>query len=535
MTQPEVSNLSDLTQLLAAHGVYALTVIFIFYQQWRAYRNLTTAPPKHQDYFRKVHVSVIVATYTLATISTVVWVYATFFYSPRYFIRGAVTGLTEQTVSPKSMDDPPRVIQSIIPDTVNVDLYENRRNRDGSSRDGKYDLAWVLLPQDNVRSLVFRFQHHYEIAKAATLASEPLATPGKSGITIDSKTIPRRFQIDLKKLKFAKGDYIHLRYEGSDNAREIGRVFVQNNDTMTEIPWEKDTAQSTIAPSHAWFTLTALAAQAGSSPFKSDGSYDLHLGRALRARLGSNDLRTQIAARQVLVDGGKRSFKFMLESLGYKDEPGYDRQLLVHNVAEALERIESQGARPKDELVVGLAMAFYQMNDFESAARSFRKAGSNLVSKEQHFYRAFAYGRVGMHKESLVEYAKYLDSNPPAEARSMTFFNMGATYEDLQREADAIKHYERAIQLNPKNPNPLNNLAYLYAERGTRLPEALTMVNRALEIDPRNADFKDTKGWILYKMGNREAALPLLKEAAAGDPSSKVIREHVAVAEKRSR
>jgi Flp pilus assembly protein TadD len=107
-------------------------------------------------------------------------------------------------------------------------------------------------------------------------------------------------------------------------------------------------------------------------------------------------------------------------------------------------------------------------------------------------------------------------------------------YEGLHQDADAIRNYEKAIRLNAKNPDPCNNLAYLYAERGMNLTEALSLVDRALGLDPQNANVKDTKGWVLFKMGRRDAAIPLLKEAAAADPANKLLREHLAAAEKSS-
>jgi len=69
-----MDQLKDLTALVAAHGVYALSVIFIFYQQRRAVKNLAEAQEAtDKRHFRKVHASVIVVTYALVTASTIIW------------------------------------------------------------------------------------------------------------------------------------------------------------------------------------------------------------------------------------------------------------------------------------------------------------------------------------------------------------------------------------------------------------------------------------------------------------------------------
>jgi hypothetical protein len=89
-----MEQLKDLTALVAAHGVYALSVIFIFYQQRRAVKNLAEAQEgPEKRYFRMVHASVIGVTYALVTASTVIWFYATFQYQPVKIIKGEVIGL----------------------------------------------------------------------------------------------------------------------------------------------------------------------------------------------------------------------------------------------------------------------------------------------------------------------------------------------------------------------------------------------------------------------------------------------------------
>jgi hypothetical protein len=95
--------------------VYALTAIFIFWQQARAVANLQKASPSDHGYFRSVHTSVVIATYGLMAVSTVVWVYATFFYVQRTYVRGMVIDLMDQRVSPQKPDDPPEVVQQITP------------------------------------------------------------------------------------------------------------------------------------------------------------------------------------------------------------------------------------------------------------------------------------------------------------------------------------------------------------------------------------------------------------------------------------
>lgn len=78
-------------------------------------------------------------------------------------------------------------------------------------------------------------------------------------------------------------------------------------------------------------------------------------------------------------------------------------------------------------------------------------------------------------------------------------------------------------------------LAYLYAERGIKLEEALSLVNTALKLEEKEKEkdnlplVKDTKAWVLYKMGRTDEALLLLKNAAASAPDAPDIRKHLQI------
>jgi tetratricopeptide (TPR) repeat protein len=490
-----VDNLERLSAMLAAHGVYALTIIFIFYQQWRAYQNVKASAPQDHTYFRKVHASAIVATYTLGVISTGVWIYATFLYTPKYYFKGSVTGLTEQLAAPQNPGDRPKVVESIIPEPIDVELYQSKKNSDETSDDGKYDLGWVLLPHENMGALVFRFQHHYEIMGARESVSQLSLSPRMN--RAERKTIPRRFQIDLKQLKFKPGDFIQLMYEAAEDPRQVGKVYVRHDGRKTEIPWEPDTGRSIPVPSAGLFSITTALASTKASVFKDDGTYDPQFGRNLRSRLGSSDLKTQIGARQLLIDEGSRSFKFMLDSLKEKKESGYDSDLLIHNIAEALQQIEVKGTHPKEDLVVELAIAFYDTGDYDSSALFFRKAPDRLSRKNDYFLRAYVYAETGMTKDALTEYDKFLRSGPDDDNRAIVY----------------------------------NNIAYLYAESDVKLPEALSLADQALRMQRSNANFKDTKGWILFKLKQYNAAVAMLNEALSGDPGNQLFKSHLQAAQ----
>lgn len=537
MIQAETTNtISQLTQLVAAHGVYALTIIFIFYQQWRSFRNLKMATPQDQVFFRKLYGSAVTATYALVLISTAVWIYANFIYLPRVYIRGSVSRLTDQATSPLKQGDPAKVNETIAPESLDIDLYQSKKNKDETSSEGKYDLGWVLMPRDNVHTLVFRFQHAYREIKSTRRIS---LNPGVSANSPENGNIEKRFSLDLRKINYSPGRPIELVYEADsqDPVERIGKIYlIDDSGNRRPIPWEEVTpGMKTAENDKSRPPFLSAAVVYASSPerpiFKENGDYDPQLGRVLRERLGNSDLGTQLAARDALVQSGKSSFKFILDSLSASSDGQSNRGLLVPSLASVVLDIDAAGTPVPHNIYLGLAKAFLELNDAQSSAQFFDKAGEKPDDPpDLHVRRGLVYNLTKQYEKSITNLNRYLETNPPAPFQAIARGILGADYEQLGRIQEAINEYRKAIQIYPTYPNSYNNLAYIYAERGDKLDEALSLVNRALALDKNPdeiASIKDTKGWILFKQGKYDQALPLIKEAASRIQDDPTIREHL--------
>lgn len=85
------------------------------------------------------------------------------------------------------------------------------------------------------------------------------------------------------------------------------------------------------------------------------------------------------------------------------------------------------------------------------------------------------------------------------------------------QRADAIQYYQRAVLLQ-KEPGTLNNLAYLYLERGD-LPLAEVTAREGLKLAPEDPFLLDTLGSILDRSGKPEDALSAFRKACEGAES----------------
>lgn len=89
---------------------------------------------------------------------------------------------------------------------------------------------------------------------------------------------------------------------------------------------------------------------------------------------------------------------------------------------------------------------------------------------------------------------------------------------------------EHHLGQDPENAVILNAIAYKLAEDGVELSLAESYVLRALSIDPINANYLDTLGWIWCREGKPTAGESFLRAAMfLARPPSAEIRDHVTV------
>ncbi|MDT8896115.1 tetratricopeptide repeat protein [Halomonas sp. I1] len=92
-------------------------------------------------------------------------------------------------------------------------------------------------------------------------------------------------------------------------------------------------------------------------------------------------------------------------------------------------------------------------------------------------------------------------------------------------DLDAMERDLRTlIDQDPENANALNALGYTLADHNIegRLDEARDLVERAHALAPDNPAILDSMGWVRYRQGDPEAALPWLERAWAGMPDQEV-------------
>jgi tetratricopeptide (TPR) repeat protein len=127
---------------------------------------------------------------------------------------------------------------------------------------------------------------------------------------------------------------------------------------------------------------------------------------------------------------------------------------------------------------------------------------------------------------AIAEYSKAIRISPE---NAMAHALYGKALDQAGRKLEAAVSYRRSLSLEAGNPSVMNNLAYLTAEIGGDLDEALQLSRRAVERDP-NPAFKDTLGWVYLKKKDKGAALHIFQTLTRQQPDNPVFRAHLAMA-----
>ena len=100
-------------------------------------------------------------------------------------------------------------------------------------------------------------------------------------------------------------------------------------------------------------------------------------------------------------------------------------------------------------------------------------------------------------------------------------------YQQKENSKKAYEIYEQALQADPDRTSVLNNYAYYLSLEGRQLRKALKMSRRTVELEPDNATYLDTLGWLLYLLHKPKEAKPYFKHAMLyGGKDSAVVLEH---------
>jgi tetratricopeptide (TPR) repeat protein len=198
--------------------------------------------------------------------------------------------------------------------------------------------------------------------------------------------------------------------------------------------------------------------------------------------------------------------------------------------AQARERVERRLATEPDraDLLMLAAQVYRADRDFPKAEAALRRA----IQKDAGASTAYTMLAGVLVASGKLDAARAeFDQMVARDSSNVGAATMAAMIVQSQsKTADARKRYETIVSANPTAAVAANNLAWIYAEEGDKLDEALRLAQGAAARLPDSAEVQDTIGWIYYKKELPALAISAFEKSVEQAPDNALYHFHLAAA-----
>jgi tetratricopeptide (TPR) repeat protein len=190
-------------------------------------------------------------------------------------------------------------------------------------------------------------------------------------------------------------------------------------------------------------------------------------------------------------------------------------------------------ASPNDSRVLLLASRVYlAVNDQAKAEQSLRRA-IELSPADSTAYSML--GQLYVAQQKLPEARSEFDAVAARNPKNVGARTVAAMLShQVNNLDDAKRRYREILDLDATAAVAANNLAWILAEEGKDLDEALRLAERAATAAPNRAEIHDTVGWIYYRKELPALAIPPFEKSVAQAPDNPIYHYHLALAHAKS-
>jgi tetratricopeptide (TPR) repeat protein len=197
---------------------------------------------------------------------------------------------------------------------------------------------------------------------------------------------------------------------------------------------------------------------------------------------------------------------------------------------DAIKELDKAIAAEPDRQDLKLARAnfFVRAQRYDEAIATFKGLLEKQPGSADLLYRlAESYRRKGDINMAADTFRK---ASQAAPNNTLPLLELGMILETIGPMDQAKSVYEQILKLDPNNAIALNNLAFRKAEEGQDLDGALTMAQRARQIQPNATAMADTLGWIYIKKNMSGEAERIFKDLIVKDPANSTFHYHYGMA-----
>jgi tetratricopeptide (TPR) repeat protein len=202
----------------------------------------------------------------------------------------------------------------------------------------------------------------------------------------------------------------------------------------------------------------------------------------------------------------------------------------ARDFASARKRIEErlEAGTPTADVLLLAARAYGSMNDVVAAERTLRRT----IETSPSLLPAYSMlGQLYLRQRKLDEARKEFDALAERQSKPVGALTMSGTILLAQgNTALATQRFERAVAMDAQAVVAANNLAWIYAEAGENLDQAVRLAVAASQAMPESPQVLDTLGWVYLKNNLSALAIPPLVRAVEKIPDNPAYNYHLGLA-----
>jgi tetratricopeptide (TPR) repeat protein len=162
----------------------------------------------------------------------------------------------------------------------------------------------------------------------------------------------------------------------------------------------------------------------------------------------------------------------------------------------------------------------------EAAAYAKRVADANPKDVEAVIQLGNVYRSNDAYADAAKAYTRGIDANPAVVDWRILYYR-GVSYTMSDQWAQAEADFERALTINPGQPQVLNYLGYSWVDKGIHLEQALSMIKTAADQRPNDGYIVDSLGWAYFRLGRYAEAVTALERAVKLAPQESTLNDHL--------
>ena len=202
-----------------------------------------------------------------------------------------------------------------------------------------------------------------------------------------------------------------------------------------------------------------------------------------------------------------------------------------HDLDQAIAEAKKALAESPDspELTVALAMLYGEKGDTVAARQLLQgllKGNDGDLEVYLDLAQVESRGKKYSDAEQSAQKAEQMAHGD--SGKETAWFLLGSIYERQKRFDQAEQQFRKVLEVNPDNAPVLNYYGYMLADRGVRVAEAASLIQRALKQEPNNGAYLDSLGWAYYKQNKLVEAEEYLRKAIDREGDDPTILSHLA-------